>query len=70
MRKKYIRPSAELVHMENIMEGNNPHSVGAKGSVTGENDTNWGFGGDGEQTDTPDAKWGTWDVSLWDDGDE
>lgn len=32
MKKKYIRPSVELVRMEHIME-ENPYSVGAQGKV-------------------------------------
>ena len=41
----------------------NLNSVGQGGSVTGQDDTNWEFGGDGNSGHDPDAK----KFNLWDD---
>lgn len=65
MKKIYLKPEIEEVISEEIMQI--PlQSVGKTGNVTGETDTNWEFGGDGSETDNPDAKGGNlWDA--WDD---
>ncbi len=61
MRKDYIKPSVEEFVAENLMVTVN--SVEMTGSVEGEKDTNWGFGGDSNETDNPTSK----ATSIWDD---
>ena len=69
MKKIYVRPEMEEVVLEDLMEIV-VDSVGQKGSVTGQTDTNWGFGGtpdeDDEFTVTPTAK----DGNLWEGWDD
>ena len=66
MQKIYVRPEIEEVVLEDLMEIV-VDSVGQKGSVTGQDDTDWGFGGTPGEDDivTPTAKdgnlWDTWD---------
>lgn len=66
MKKIYQTPQInKVIYSENLMEGEILiQSVGMKGSVTGEKDTNWQFGEDGHIGDRPDAK-GT--GRFWDD---
>ena len=66
MKKIYQTPQiSKVIYSENLMEGEILiQSVGMKGSVTGETDTNWQFGNDGTKGDDPDAK-GT--GRFWDD---
>ena len=58
MKKIYQTPQiSKVIYSENLMEGEILiQSVGMKGSVTGETDTNWQFGKDGKTGDDPDAK--------------
>lgn len=66
MKKIYQTPQInKVIYSENLMEGEILiESVGMKGSVQGQTDTNWQFGEDGHIGDRPDAK-GT--GRFWDD---
>ena len=67
MKKMYIKPEIEEMISEDLMQ-QKPilASVGKTGSVPNEDDTDWRFGGDGSETDNPDAKGG----NLWDGWDD
>ena len=65
MKKIYVKPEAEVECTFAELMQLPLNSVGKTGSVTGETDTNWEFGGDGSETDNPDAK----KFNLWDDWD-
>ena len=58
MKKTYIVPEVtKVIYGDAIMEGEiKPQSVGLKGSVSGQTDTNWQFGEDGQTGHDPDAK--------------
>lgn len=58
MKKIYQTPQiSKVIYSENLMEGEILiQSVGMKGSVTGQTDTDWQFGNDGTTGDDPDAK--------------
>jgi len=65
MKKLYIKPEIEEIITEDLMQ-QKPilSSVGKTGSIPDQDDAIWGFGGDGQAGDTPDAKEGNmWD--LW-----
>lgn len=61
MKKIYVRPEIEEVVLEDVMQIP-VESVGQKGSVEGQTDTDWDFGGNAEGDITPTAK----DNNLWD----
>ena len=66
MKKYYIKPEIEEIIFEKLLQQIPSDSVGIKGGVTGESDTQWDFGGDAEGNLTPTAKSGNlWDA--WDD---
>jgi len=66
MKKYYIKPEIEAIIFEKLLQQIPSDSVGIKGGVTGEGDTQWDFGGDAEGNLTPTAKSGNlWDA--WDD---
>ena len=65
MKKIYLKPEIEEVISEELMQII-LQSVGKTGNVPDEDDTGWDFGGDGSETDIPDAKGG----SLWDAWDD
>lgn len=67
MKKIYQTPKVDrIIYLNDIMESDmKPESVGVKGSVTGQTDTDWDFGGTLPGTGiTNDAK-GT--GRFWDD---
>lgn len=65
MKKIYVRPEIEEVVLEDVMQIP-VESVGQKGSVEGQTDTDWDFGGNAEGDITPTAK----DNNLWDGWDD
>lgn len=58
MKKSYFAPEVKkIIYIEAIMEGEvNPGSVGMEGNVSGQTDTGWQFGEDGQTGHDPDAK--------------
>lgn len=66
MKKPYFAPEVKkIIYIEAIMEGEvNPGSVGMEGNVSGQTDTGWQYGEDGQTGHDPDAK-GT--GRFWDD---
>lgn len=66
MKKIYQAPQVQkVIYCDSIMEeGPNVNSYGLGGSVTGQDDTDWTPGGNGQSGQTPDAK-GT--GRFWDD---
>lgn len=64
MKREYFRPHIEIIVTESLLD--NVQSYGQKGSVTDQTDTDWGFGGDGNSGDTPDAKGN----NIWDEEDD
>lgn len=66
MKKIYVRPEIEEIFLGRLMDQLPVESVGQKGSVTGQTDTGWEFGGDAEEGITPTAKGG----NLWDSWDD
>ncbi len=70
MKKIYQTPKvSKIIYLTDIMESEiTPDSAGLKGSVTGQTDTDWDFGGTLPGTGiTNDAK--TNGRSFWDDED-
>ena len=65
MKKIYVRPEIEEVVLEDLMEIV-VDSVGQKGSVDGQTDTDWDFAGDATGNITPTAK----DNNLWEGWDD
>ena len=65
MKKIYVRPEIEEVVLEDLMEIV-VDSVGQKGSVKDQTDTDWDFAGDATGNITPTAK----DNNLWDGWDD
>lgn len=66
MKKIYVRPEIEEVVLEDLMEIV-VDSVGQKGSVKDQTDTDWDFAGDATGDNiTPTAK----DNNLWDGWDD
>ncbi|MBQ8046305.1 MAG: hypothetical protein IJ196_00030 [Prevotella sp.] len=63
-KKKYMEPCVEAVGILEpllVVESQN-----IDGKVDGEEDTNWGFGGDGDPNDDPQAKGGSWEsFDMW-----
>ena len=61
MKKTYIAPEAHIeCRFAEVMQLP-VESVGQKGSVKNQTDTDWDFGGDAEGEITPTAKKGFWD---------
>lgn len=57
MKKKYKNPEILCVTLgDEIMDDVTLQSTGVSAGVNGQNDTDWGFNGDGKPGDTPDAK--------------
>ena len=66
MKKIYVRPEIEEVVLGDLLDQIPVDSVGQKGSVTDQDDTDWQFGGTASGDITPTAKGGNlWDA--WDD---
>lgn len=55
MKKRYIKPEIDKLTTGPLLDLPLT-SVGMEGSVTGQNDTGWEFGDDGNASDIPDAK--------------
>ena len=67
MKKIYIKPTSETVALNGpvLMDIT---SQGLDGKIPGENDGNWGYGGDGNENDDPDSKRYKHDIfgrTLW-----